>query len=46
MLAPAATRRVAKAVLGEPTDLDPREFGPGRFLEPGRPGTIERLQPG
>jgi sarcosine oxidase subunit beta len=46
MLAPAATRRVAKAVLGEPTDLDPREFAPGRFLEPGRPGAVERLQPG
>jgi sarcosine oxidase subunit beta len=31
MLAPAATRRVAREVLGEKTDLDPREFGPGRF---------------
>jgi sarcosine oxidase subunit beta len=46
MLAPAATRRVAMAALGERIDLDPMEFGPGRFLEPGRTGAIERLQPG
>jgi sarcosine oxidase subunit beta len=46
MLAPAASRRVAGAVLGEPSDLDPKQFGPGRFLESGRPGTVERLQPG
>ncbi len=31
MIAPSATRRVAREVLGEATDLDPREFGPRRF---------------
>jgi len=46
MLAPAATRRVARAVMGEPTDLDPSHFGPGRFLGPARPPTVERLQLG
>jgi sarcosine oxidase subunit beta len=46
MLAPAATRRVAAAVLGERSDLDPGEFGPGRFLRPGGSVTVERLQPG
>jgi sarcosine oxidase subunit beta len=46
MLAPSATRRIAKSVLGEPTDLDPALFGPGRFLGPARPSTVERLQLG
>ncbi len=46
MLAPAVTRRVARAVLGEPGDLDPALFGPGRFLTPGRPAPTERLQLG
>ena len=46
MLAPAASRRVARTVLGEPVDLDPREFGPGRFLAPGSPGRVEHLQLG
>lgn len=31
MLAPSATSRVARTVLGERTDLDPREFGAARF---------------
>jgi sarcosine oxidase subunit beta len=46
MLAPAATRRVARAVLGEPVDLDPAAFSPARFLSPERPGSVERLQLG
>ncbi len=46
MLAPASTRRVAQAVLGERSDLDPATFGPARFLDPDRPSTPERLQPG
>ncbi len=46
MLAPAATRRVAAAVLGEAVDLDPAEFSPGRFLGPAAPTTVERLQLG
>jgi sarcosine oxidase, subunit beta len=46
MLAPAASRRVAKAVLGESTDLDPKLFHPARFLDPQRPPTSERLQLG
>jgi glycine/D-amino acid oxidase-like deaminating enzyme len=46
MLAPAASRRVAAAVLGEPVDLDPAECGPGRFSAPGAPGRAERLQLG
>jgi sarcosine oxidase, subunit beta len=46
MLAPAATRRVAAAVLGGTTDLDPAQFAPGRFLAPDRPRTAERLQLG
>jgi len=46
MLAPAAGLRVARAVLGEPSDLDPGEFGPARFLAPGRAVVPERLQPG
>jgi glycine/D-amino acid oxidase-like deaminating enzyme len=46
MLAPAATRRVAAAVLGTPSDLDPGQFGPGRFLGPRPPPAAERLQLG
>jgi sarcosine oxidase subunit beta len=46
MLAPASSKRIAKAVLGEPTDLDPSEFSPGRFLDPSRPSRPERLQLG
>ncbi|MCI4363727.1 MAG: FAD-binding oxidoreductase [Thermoplasmata archaeon] len=46
MLSPATTRRVAQAVLGERTDLDPALFSPGRFLGAVRPGSVERLQPG
>lgn len=46
MLAPAVSRRVAKSVLGEPSDLDPAVFGPGRFLGENHGSTQERLQPG
>ena len=46
MLAPASTRRVAQAVLGERTDLDPALFSAARFLSPGRPPAVERLQLG
>jgi sarcosine oxidase subunit beta len=46
MLAPASTRRVANAVLGRPTDLDPTLFSPDRFLDPRRSGSVERLQLG
>jgi len=46
MLAPAASRRVAGAVLGEPSDLDPAQFSPARFLDPRAPTTVERLQLG
>jgi sarcosine oxidase subunit beta len=46
MLAPAVSRRVAQAVLGEPTDLDPAEFAPDRFLSPRAPTVVERLQLG
>ena len=46
MLSPASSKRVAKAVMGEPTDLDPALFSPGRFLDPHRAGTPEGLQPG
>jgi len=46
MLAPSASRRVARAVLGEATDLDPTEFAPGRFLGARAPATVERLQLG
>lgn len=46
MLAPASTREVARAVLGERSDLDPHLFGPLRFLEPGRDLPTERLQLG
>jgi sarcosine oxidase, subunit beta len=46
MLAPATSRRVARAVLGEPTDLDPATFSPARFLGTQGPASIERLQLG
>jgi sarcosine oxidase subunit beta len=46
MLAPASTLRVARTVLGEPVDLDPNTFSPGRFLAPERPVAAERLQLG
>ncbi len=46
MLAPAATLRIARAVLGEPLDLDPTAFSPARFLAPERPASVERLQLG
>ncbi|MGI0132984.1 MAG: NAD(P)/FAD-dependent oxidoreductase [Thermoplasmata archaeon] len=46
MLAPAATRRVARTILGEPVDLDPTLFAPGRFRSPGRGPASERLQLG
>ncbi|HKS59712.1 MAG TPA: FAD-binding oxidoreductase [Thermoplasmata archaeon] len=46
MLAPASTRRVASAVLGEPVDLDPALFAPDRFLDPNRRSPHEALQPG
>ncbi len=46
MLAPASTRRVAKAALGEAIDLDPGAFGPARFLDPDRRAVPEHLQPG
>ncbi|MGA8304029.1 MAG: FAD-binding oxidoreductase [Thermoplasmata archaeon] len=46
MLAPAASRRVARAVLGEPVDLDPAAFSPARFLTSERPASVERLQLG
>jgi sarcosine oxidase subunit beta len=46
MLAPAAARRVAQAVLGEPTDLEPDLFSPVRFLHPSSARSAERLQLG
>jgi sarcosine oxidase subunit beta len=46
MLAPAASVRIARAALGEPVDLDPATFSPGRFQSPGRPVSTERLQLG
>lgn len=46
MLAPASTRRVAAAILGAPSDLDPAHFGPGRFLDPNRARPAERIQLG
>ena len=46
MLAPATSRRVALSVLGQPTDLDPAQFSPVRFLGPAAPATAERLQLG
>jgi len=46
MLAPASTKRIARAVLGEKSDLDPAEFSPGRFLDPRRAARVEGLQLG
>ena len=46
MLAPATSRRVALAVLGQPTDLDPAQFSPGRFRARTNAGAAERLQLG
>jgi len=46
MLAPATSVRIATAALGEPTDLDPAQFAPARFLGPSAPSTAERLQLG
>jgi sarcosine oxidase, subunit beta len=46
MLAPASTRRVARSVLGEKSDLDPALFAPDRFLAPRAPAATERLQLG
>ncbi len=46
MLAPAASRRVARAVLGEGVDLDPQLFSPARFTTPAPASAIEGLQLG
>jgi sarcosine oxidase subunit beta len=46
MLSPASSKRVAKAAMGEATDLDPGLFSPGRFLDPNRRTAPESLQPG
>ena len=46
MLAPATSRRVALAALGQATDLDPAQFSPSRFLDPRAPTAAERLQLG
>ncbi|MGP8078150.1 MAG: NAD(P)/FAD-dependent oxidoreductase [Thermoplasmata archaeon] len=46
MIAPAASRRVAAAVLGEPVDLDPAECAPSRFLGSAGERRVERLQLG
>ena len=46
MLAPAASLRVARAAMGQPTDLDPNAFAPSRFLSTSRPAPAERLQLG
>jgi sarcosine oxidase, subunit beta len=46
MLAPAASRRVAQAVLHEKTDLDPSLFSVDRFLTPGASRPVEGLQLG
>jgi sarcosine oxidase, subunit beta len=46
MISPAATRRVADAILGAKSDLDPALFGPGRFLGARAAGEAERLQLG
>ena len=46
MLAPAASLRVARAAMGEATDLDPGTFSPARFLARDRPTSVERLQLG
>jgi len=46
MLAPATSRRIALAALGQATDLDPSQFSPARFLGAQAPTTAERLQLG
>ncbi len=46
MLAPSSTERVARLVLGERIDLDPAEFGPGRFASTGSGRPTEALQLG
>ncbi|MGI0151856.1 MAG: NAD(P)/FAD-dependent oxidoreductase, partial [Thermoplasmata archaeon] len=46
MLAPAAARRIAAIVLGEPIDLEPARFGPGRFENPANPLRAEGAQLG
>ena len=46
MLAPATSKRIALAALGQSTDLDPAQFSPARFLGSTRPATTERLQLG
>ncbi|MCI4352119.1 MAG: FAD-binding oxidoreductase [Thermoplasmata archaeon] len=46
MLAPAASRRVAQAILGERSDLDPGQFSVGRFLTPPADRPVEGLQLG
>jgi sarcosine oxidase, subunit beta len=46
MLAPAASRRVAAAVLHAPSDLDPARFGPARFSGPSPSSAVEGLQLG
>jgi sarcosine oxidase, subunit beta len=46
MLSPASSKRVAQAVMGETTDLDPALFSPARFLDPNRRREAEGLQPG
>jgi sarcosine oxidase, subunit beta len=46
MLSPASSKRVARAAMGEPTDLDPAQFSPARFLDRSRSTQPEGLQPG
>jgi sarcosine oxidase, subunit beta len=46
MLAPAVSRRAALSVMGQPTGLDPAQFGPGRFLNGASRARAERLQLG
>jgi len=46
MLAPATSRRIALAALGQRTDLDPAQFSPARFLGAVAPAAAERLQLG
>lgn len=46
MLAPAVARRAALAVMGQPTGLDPAQFGPARFLNGASRAAAERLQLG
>jgi len=46
MLAPATSRRIALAALGQPTDLDPAQFSPARFSHATPVAAAERLQLG